>query len=56
MGQLLRTQVQNPCRKLTVRKPEDIRRVGRPTVRWLESVAVETGDESHVIGTNGEQS
>jgi hypothetical protein len=28
----------DPCRKLTLHKPEGTRRVGNPRVRWLESV------------------
>jgi hypothetical protein len=28
----------NPCRKLIVLKPEDIRRVGKPKLRWPELV------------------
>jgi len=28
----------DPCRKLTVFKPEGPRRVGKPKVRWLESI------------------
>jgi hypothetical protein len=50
-------QEQNPYRKLTVHKPEGARRVGRSTVRWLDSVeedtkkwAIHIGDESHRIG------
>jgi hypothetical protein len=31
-------QEQNPCRKLTLYKPEGTRRVGKPRVKWLESV------------------
>jgi hypothetical protein len=27
-----------PCRKLTLHKPEGIRRVGRPAIRWLDSI------------------
>jgi hypothetical protein len=30
-----------PCRKLTVLKPEGIRCVGKPKLRWLESVEEE---------------
>jgi hypothetical protein len=33
LGQLLRMQEQNPCRK-----PEGTRRVGRLAIRWLDSV------------------
>jgi hypothetical protein len=28
----------DPCRKLTLHKPEGTRRGGRPAVRWLDSV------------------
>jgi hypothetical protein len=28
----------DPCRKLTLHKPEGTRRVGKPRARWLESV------------------
>jgi hypothetical protein len=49
--------------KLTVHAPEGTRRVGRPAVRWLDSVEADlktmslaTGDESRRIDTNGEQS
>jgi hypothetical protein len=27
----------DPCRKLTLHKPEGTRRVGKPRVRWLKS-------------------
>jgi hypothetical protein len=37
LGQLFRTQKQNPCRKLTLHKAEGTRRVDRPAVRWLDS-------------------
>jgi hypothetical protein len=53
-------QEQNPCRKLPLHKPEGTRRVGRPGIRWLDSVeedlktvALEIGDESHSIGCSG---
>jgi hypothetical protein len=36
-GQLFRMQEQNPCRKLTLHKPEGNRRLGRPAIRWLDS-------------------
>jgi hypothetical protein len=61
LGHLFRMQEQNPCRKLTPHKPEGARRVGRPAVRWLDSVedlkkwGLEFGDESHTIGTKYEQ-
>jgi hypothetical protein len=32
-------QEENPCRKLTLHKPESTRRVGRPAATYLESVA-----------------
>jgi hypothetical protein len=38
LGQLFRNQKQNPCRKLTSHKPEGVRRVGRPAIRWLDSI------------------
>jgi len=28
----------DPCRKLTVLKPEGTRLIGKPKLRWLESV------------------
>jgi hypothetical protein len=28
----------DPCRKLTLHKPEGTRRVGRPATRWLDSI------------------
>jgi hypothetical protein len=28
----------DPCRKLTLHNPEGIRRVGKPRLRWVESV------------------
>jgi hypothetical protein len=31
-------QEQSPCRKLTLHKPEGIQGVGRPAVRWLDSM------------------
>jgi hypothetical protein len=37
LGQLFRMQKQNPCRKLTLHKPEGTRHVGRHAVRWLDS-------------------
>jgi hypothetical protein len=33
-----RVQEQNTCRKLTLHKPEGTRLVGRPAIRWLDSV------------------
>jgi hypothetical protein len=38
LGHIFRMQEQNPCRKLTLHKPEGTRRVGRPTSGWLDSV------------------
>jgi hypothetical protein len=38
LGQLLRIQELDPCRKLTVLKPEDTRRVEKPKLKWLELV------------------
>jgi hypothetical protein len=38
MGHLFRMQEQNPCRKLTLHKPEGTRRVGKPAIRWSDSV------------------
>jgi hypothetical protein len=37
LGQLFRMQELNSCRKLTLLKPEDTRRAGKPELRWLES-------------------
>jgi len=38
LGQVFRMQELDPCRKLTVLKPEGTRRVGKPKLRWTESV------------------
>jgi len=38
MGQLFRMQGLDPCRKLTVLKSEGTRRLGKPKLRWRESV------------------
>jgi hypothetical protein len=38
LGPLFRMQTQNPCRKLTLHKPEGTRRLDRPAIRWLDSV------------------
>jgi hypothetical protein len=38
-GTLLRMQGLDPRRKLTLLKPEGIRRVGKPQLSWLESFA-----------------
>jgi hypothetical protein len=35
---IFRLQELDPCRKLTLPKPEGTRRVGEPKRRWLESV------------------
>jgi hypothetical protein len=37
-GHLFRMQEENPCRELTLCKPESTRRVGTPAIRWLDSV------------------
>jgi hypothetical protein len=42
LGHLSRTQELDPCRKLTLYKPEDTRRVGKPRARWLESVETDS--------------
>jgi hypothetical protein len=62
LEQLFKMQGQNPSRKLTLPKPEGTLRVGRPAISWLDSVeggfktmGLEIEDESHRIGTNGEQ-
>jgi hypothetical protein len=31
-------QERNPCRKLTLRTQDGTRRVGRPAIRWLDSI------------------
>lgn len=38
LGHLFRTQELDPCRQLTLFKPEGTRRGGKPGLRWLESV------------------
>lgn len=38
LGHLYRTQEQNPCSKLALRKPEGTRRVDRPAYGWLDAV------------------
>jgi hypothetical protein len=53
-GQPFRMQELDPCRKLTVLKPEGTRRVGIPKVRWIELVQedlkkIGTGDVSSRI-------
>ena len=35
LGQLFRMQELDPCRKLTLLKPEGTRRVGKPKLMWL---------------------
>jgi hypothetical protein len=46
LGHLFRMQEQNPYRKLTVHKPDSTRRVGRPVVRWLDSIE----DDLKILG------
>jgi hypothetical protein len=38
LRKLFRVQELGPCRGLTVLTPEGNRRVGKPQMRWLESV------------------
>jgi hypothetical protein len=38
LGHLFRMQELSRCRKLTLHKPEGTRRVGRPAIRWMDSV------------------
>jgi hypothetical protein len=38
LGQVCRRRELEPCIKLTVHKLEGTRRVGKPSLRWLESV------------------
>jgi hypothetical protein len=38
LGHRFRVQEQKPCRKLTPHKPGGTRRVGRPAIRWLDSI------------------
>ena len=38
LGHLFRMQELDPCRKLTLLKPESTRHVGKPKLRWLESL------------------
>jgi hypothetical protein len=38
LGHFFRMQELDPCRKLTLYKPEGTRRVGKLRTRWLESV------------------
>jgi hypothetical protein len=35
-GHIVRTQDNLPCKKITLDKPEDRRRAGRPNLRWME--------------------
>jgi hypothetical protein len=37
LGQLFRMQELDPCRQLTLHKPEGTRHVGKPRTMWLES-------------------
>jgi len=41
LGQLFRMQELDPCRKLTVLKPDGTRRVGKRRLMWLGSVEEE---------------
>jgi hypothetical protein len=43
LGHLTRANEISPCRKLTFSKPEGTRRVGRPSLRWLDSVEKDLG-------------
>jgi hypothetical protein len=38
LERLFRMQELDPCRKLTLYRPDGTRRVGKPRARWLESV------------------
>jgi hypothetical protein len=38
LGHPLRLQELDPCRKITVLKPEGARHVGKPELRWFELV------------------
>jgi hypothetical protein len=38
LGHLFRMQELDPCRKLTLYRPDGTRHVGKPRPRWLESV------------------
>jgi hypothetical protein len=60
LGYLFSSEESYPCRKLMFTKPEGIRRVGRLSVRWLDSVESDLRDlgvrrwkESLWIGSNG---
>ena len=37
-GHIVRMQDNLPCKKITLDKPEGIRRVGRPNLRWMDGV------------------
>jgi hypothetical protein len=37
-GHIVRMQDNLPCKKITLDKPEDRRRVGRPNLRWMDAV------------------
>ena len=37
-GHIVRMQDNLPCKKITLDKPEDRRRVGRPSLRWMDGV------------------
>jgi len=41
MGQLVRMQELDPCRKLALLESEGTRRVGKPELKWLGSVEEE---------------
>jgi len=38
LGHVFRMQELDPCRKLTLLKPEGTQHVGKPRLRWFESV------------------
>jgi hypothetical protein len=44
LGQLFRMQELDLCRKLTLLKPEEKRRVGKLKLRWLESTVEDLKD------------
>jgi hypothetical protein len=46
-------QERGPCRKLTVLKPEGTRCVGKPKLRWLESVEEELKNIAKEYGHEG---
>jgi hypothetical protein len=39
-GHIVRMQDNLPCKKITLDKPEDRRRVGRPNLRWMDGVMI----------------